>query len=143
MRMGRLLIGAAVVVSCIALAGCSVAPTFESQLTASVGEFGEGPLVLSSLDGVSGDVFLVVCPYESKSSIEERLGFDWAGAPDYSQQDAKQTIVFIDDGKVTSHAEMARDSIDFCGDAQWPALPSDTPLEVARTDQRVLIDLPS
>ena len=141
--MGRLLTGAAVMVSCIALAGCSVAPTLESQLAAAVGEFGEGPLVLSSLDGASGDDFLVVCPYESKSSIEERLGFDWSKAPDYSQQDSKQAILFIDGEKVTSHAEMTRDSIDFCGDGQWPTLPTDTPLEVTRSDQRVLVDLPT
>ena len=141
--MGRLLTSAAVVLSCVALAGCSVAPTLESQLTAALGESGEGPIVLSSLDGASGEDFLVVCPYESKSSIEERLGFDWAKAPDYSQQDSKQAILFIDDGKVTSHAEMARDSIDFCGDGQWRALPTHTPLEVTRSDQRVLVELPS
>jgi hypothetical protein len=125
----------------VALAGCSGAPAFEAELKSAVAESGDADFDLASLDAVKGTDFLVVCPYESTSSVERRLGFDWADAPDYSESDDRQAVVIVDGERVAAHAELARDEVDFCADNSWELLPVDTALAVARTSDAAVVSV--
>lgn len=131
----------------LALAGCASAGSSDpadvgGQLRAALDD-GQSALVLSSLDAADGDEFLVVCPYESTGSVDERLGFAWDDAPDYSRTDDRQTLAFIRAGEVSSHAELSRDEVDFCSGGPWDALPIDSSLPVTRTGDVVRVDEPS
>ena len=130
MRISLLI--AALAVSLVAATGCSTAPALETGLRAAAAE-GEN-FALSSIDSADGDAFLVVCPYESKESVSDRLGFAWTSAPDYAQSDDRQTVAIIGDGAVTSQAELARTEVDFCGSEPWELLPLETELTVTRAD---------
>lgn len=123
----------AIMLSLALLAGCTGTGSLESEIRSAVDRAEGGELVLSSLDAVDGTEFTVVCPYESRSSVDERLGFAWSEAPDYAQADDRQTVAVVRDGTVVSSAELARDSIDFCSDEPWPLAPIDTPLAVTRS----------
>ncbi len=116
--------------STLALAGCtqgSLESELASTISASVGE----TFALSDLKEVRGSSFLVICPYESKRSVEDRLGFRWPEAPDYSQTDDRMTIAVIDDGRVVDSAELSRASIDFCSIDSWKVRSTDTELAVS------------
>jgi len=128
----RRIIPAVVAVALLALTGCASAPSLQSELRSMITASDGGSFTLAALDSVDGSDFLVVCPYESTSSVEARLGFSWADTPDYSQVDSRQTIAFIDDGEVVSHVELRRDEVDFCSAEQWEVLPVGTALDVAR-----------
>ncbi|KQQ93960.1 hypothetical protein ASF62_07250 [Leifsonia sp. Leaf325] len=124
------------------LAGCTIAPSWESELNTALRE-SDGTIALSSLSAIDGSSFLVVCPYESVGSISDRLGFRWAGAPDYSDRDDRQTIAIVGDEEITSHVEIARDEVDFCSDTEWKVLPLDTSLTVTRSADAILVRPPS
>ncbi|MET1015684.1 hypothetical protein [Orlajensenia leifsoniae] len=128
--------------SSLLLAGCTTAPSWQSELNTALRE-SDGTVALSSLSEIEGSTFLVVCPYESVGSISDRLGFTWAGAPDYSNRDDRQTVAVVGDGEVTSHAEIPRDEVDFCSDTEWKVLPLDTSLTVTRSADAILVRPPS
>jgi hypothetical protein len=112
------------------LSACTSAPSLEAELVTTVEASGAADFSLASLDSVTGSSFLIVCPYDSMRSVEDRLGFAWDDAPDYSQSDDAQTVVVVDGAEVVSQTELARDEIDFCSEeAAWTLLPTDTPLE--------------
>lgn len=129
----------AVVASTLLLAGCSGAGSLASDLTATVDASAGGSFALADVAGVEGSGFLVVCPYESTDSIEERLGFAWDGAPDYSLADDRQTIAVIDAGEVSSSVELARAEVDFCSAGSWAVLPLDTRLAVSDSGDPVRV----
>jgi len=120
-------VGAAVL--SVVLAGCSVDSGW--QLEQAIIEAGEGGFTLSAVDAIDADAYLVICPYESKDSVQQRLGVEWPAAPDYSDVDDKQTIAFVSDGEVASHVELSRDDVDFCVTGDWPELPVGAELELA------------
>jgi hypothetical protein len=120
------------------LSGCSNASGLEAEMKAAVNG-SDDAFSLESLDAVRGAEFLVVCPYESKASVQDRLGFEWGASPDYSQADDRQTIVIVDRGEVVSHAEVQRDEVDFCAGDGWRLLPVETGLEVARSGNTALV----
>ncbi|KQX07997.1 MULTISPECIES: hypothetical protein [unclassified Leifsonia] len=128
----------AIAASSFLLAGCAIAPSWESELTTAL-EGADDSIALSSVRGIDGSAFLVVCPYESVESITDRLGFTWPGAPDYSTRDDRQTIAIVGDEEVTSSAEIPRDKVDFCSATAWKALPLDTSLTVTRSADVVLV----
>ena len=121
------------------LAGCSVAPTFETAIVASVAAAEGGLFTLSSLDEVKGEAFLVVCPYESPESVDERLGFSWRDAPDYAQSDDRQTVAIIRDDEVVSSAELDRMDVDFCAAGSWTLLPVTSELAVEKSGDTIQV----
>jgi len=123
------------------LAGCSGASSLESELIAAV-EVSDGSLVISALPSVSGSSFLIVCPYESADSVDDRLGFTWADAPDYSQSDDRQSLVIIDGGRVVTHLVLARDRVDFCSGEPWRPLLTDMELLVSPSSTPIAVTLP-
>ena len=132
---------AVIAASSFMLAGCAIAPSWESELNTALRE-SDGTIALSSLSAIEGSSFLVVCPYESVESISDRLGFTWAGAPDYSSRDDRQTVAIVGDQEVTSHAEIPRDEVDFCSDTDWRVLPVDTSLTVTRSADLIVVNPP-
>jgi len=112
------------------LVGCSPSPSLREQIERGIGAAGES---YSLADVASADAtsFLVVCPYDSQQSVNDRLGFTWADAPDLSQDDDRQVIALIDDRSVVSSAELSRDTVDFCSSDSWDVLPVDTELSVS------------
>jgi len=130
---------ASIVLASLTLAACTAAPSLESQLRAAVTAPTAETLMLSSLDAADGESFLVVCPYESKESVDDRLGFSWKHAPDYSKVDDRQTVAVIDNGAVVAHAEFGRGEVDFCTTDEWAVLPTGTELTVSRTAENVVV----
>jgi len=130
--MKKMFATTSVIVMGLLLAGCSGTSGLSSSIERAIDQ-SDTTLELSSL--VSGDVtgFLVVCPYESRDSVADRLGFDWPDGPDYAAVEDRQTIAFIEDDTITSQAELSRHEIDFCGSGKWEVLPVDTTLAVARS----------
>ena len=112
------------------LAGCSTASTFETAIVTSVAAAEGGPFTLSSVGEVKGEAFLVVCPYESQQSVNERLGFSWRDAPDYAQADDRQTVAIIRGDEVVSSAALDRSEVDFCTGDSWAVLPTTAQLTV-------------
>ena len=123
----------------LSLAGCSTASTFETAIVASVSAAEGGPFTLSSLDEVKGEAFLVVCPYESQESVDERLGFSWRDAPDYAQSDDRQTVAIIRGDDVVSSAELDRIDVDFCGAGSWTLLPVTSELAVEKSGDTIQV----
>lgn len=124
---------ATIALAALTLVGCSAAPTLETALVTSVAAAEGGPFTLSSVDEVTGEAFLVVCPYESKESVEERLGFAWPDAPDYAQADDRQTVAVIRGDEVLSSAELDRNEVDFCAAGSWTVLPVASELTVEKS----------
>ncbi|PPH44141.1 hypothetical protein C5D09_14035 [Rathayibacter sp. AY1C9] len=128
---GRRTRAAAVVLSsALLLVGCAGAadpgPAVEDAAEAAEG----GSFALAEVDGVDGSDFLVVCPYESPESVEERTGISWSG-PDRSEDEGVQTLVVLDGGEVVSTSGLDRDRADFCSGDRWEPLPLDTRLAVS------------
>ena len=136
---GRRTRAAAVVLSsALLLVGCTGAadpgpavedapgPAVEDAAEAAAG----GSFALAEVDGVDGSDFLVVCPYESPESVEERTGISWSG-PDRSEDEGVQTLVVLDGGEVVSTSGLDRDRADFCSGDRWEPLPLDTRLAVS------------
>lgn len=115
------------------LAGCASAPALAGQIEEGVAAAGE-TFSLADVASVDGTSFLVLCPYDSADSVTERLGFIWSGAPDLTQDDRRQAIAVVDEGAVTSSAQLSRDTVDFCGEGPWQLLPVDSPLTVTSDD---------
>jgi hypothetical protein len=134
---------ATITLSVLLLAGCSAEPSssssFESEVTTAAGDSAGGSFALSEIAGVTASSFLVVCPYESEASIEERLGFAWSEAPDYARSGGRQTIALVDDGEVGSSIELPRDRVDFCSAGLWEPLPTDAPLGVSASSEPLRI----
>ena len=107
------------------LIGCSSPVDLQAQLENAAAD---GSFALSQLDSVDGSSFLVICPYDSAASVDERLGFAWTDAPNLTEDDGSQVVVIVDRGEVISHEQLARDEIDFCSGDQWPVLPTTTEL---------------
>ncbi|PPG14153.1 hypothetical protein C5C74_14040 [Rathayibacter sp. AY1E8] len=128
---GRRTRAAAVVLSsALLLVGCAGAadpgPAVEDAAEAAAG----GSFALAEVDGVDGSDFLVVCPYESPESVEERTGISWSG-PDRSEDEGMQTLVVLDGGEVVTTSGLDRDRVDFCSGDRWEPLPLDTRLAVS------------
>ncbi|PPF39285.1 hypothetical protein C5B93_04380 [Rathayibacter sp. AY1A2] len=128
---GRRTRAAAVVLSsALLLVGCAGAadpgPAVEDAAEAAAG----GSFALAEVDGVDGSDFLVVCPYESPESVEERTGISWSG-PDRSEDEGMQTLVVLDGGEVVTTSGLDRDRADFCSGDRWEPLPLDTRLAVS------------
>ncbi|PPG92831.1 hypothetical protein C5C39_02140 [Rathayibacter sp. AY1F3] len=128
---GRRTRAAAVVLSsALLLVGCARAadpgPAVEDAAEAAAG----GSFALAEVDGVDGSDFLVVCPYESPESVEERTGISWSG-PDRSEDEGVQTLVVLDGGEVVTTSGLDRDRADFCSGDRWEPLPLDTRLAVS------------
>jgi hypothetical protein len=87
---------------------------------------------LSEADGIEGRAFLVICPYESVESIEDRLGIDW-NVSDSSENEGVQTIAILNDSETVTTIELSRASVDFCSAGRWGLLPLDTRLAVAES----------
>jgi hypothetical protein len=130
---------ASIALAALTLAGCSAAPTLETALVTSVAAAEGGSFTLSSVDEVTGEAFLVVCPYESKESVEERLGFAWRDAPDYAQTDDRQTVATISGNEVLSSSELDRSEVDFCAAGSWSVLPVDSELTVEKSGDTVQV----
>ena len=137
--MRKLRLAAVALLPAIALAGCATAVPFHAELEKTISQSEGGSFRLSDLADAEGTHFLVACPYESPSSIEARLGFAWADAPDYSAADDKQTVVITDGKTVVSRAELDRDSADFCVGDRWSLLPVDSVLRVTRTSDSLVV----
>jgi len=122
-------------VPALLLAGCAGVPSLQAEVKTALIDARDDSIVLDSLDSVNGTDFLVVCPYESESSIADRLGFTWDDAPDYSQVDDRQTIAIVNEGRVVNQAELSRADADFCSDGEWGLLPTSTELRVTRSGE--------
>jgi hypothetical protein len=72
------------------------------------------------------DTVTVVCPYESASDVEARLGTSAAGIPDLSRSDDRQVIVFLSSGRIASTDSTGRGGVDLCGSGTWPVLTAET-----------------
>lgn len=131
--------GSVALLSAALVTGCAAATSLGSELKTVIAQSEGGGFQLSDLDTAKGSRFLVACPYESRASIEDRLGFSWSDAPDYSQSDDVQSIIITDENAVTSHTELARDAGDFCSDGQWELSPIDTNLSVARSADSLVV----
>jgi hypothetical protein len=125
---------AAVIVlsSALLLVGCAGAADPGSAVEDAAEAAAGGSFALSEVDGVDGSDFLVVCPYESPESVEERTGISWSG-PDRSEDEGVQTLVVLDGGEVESTSGLGRDRVDFCSGDRWEPLPLDTRLTVSGT----------
>jgi hypothetical protein len=131
----------AVALAVFALSWCSSAPNLKTELQAAVAGSSDAPFRLSSLDAAKGSNFLVVCPYESTASVEERLGFEWNDAPDYSDADDLQAIIEVEGDDVVSRTEFRRDEIDFCAGDDWELIPVDTALALSGSDGVTLVSV--
>jgi len=69
----------------IVLAACSSA---SDDLVEAIEATGGPDVSLAEAFDTDADSYLFLCPYESRDAMEDRLGFDWPEAPDYSDQDA-------------------------------------------------------
>ena len=123
------------------LAGCSAGSGLASEVETAA-EQADATLALSTVATDDVTEFLVVCPYESKESVTDRLGFDWNDAPDYALVDDRQTIAFITDGRVSARAELSRGKVDFCRTGQWTVLPVDASLGVTRSGEVTSVAAP-
>lgn len=139
--MKRFLLPVTAIFAGLALTGCATSASLQQEVENAVSRSEGGSFQLSDLSTIDGSHFLVACPYESASSIEERLGFDWADAPDYSKTDDRQTIIIIDDGTVASYAELDRGTKDFCAAGQWSVLSIDSTLSVTRVSDSLVVSV--
>jgi hypothetical protein len=134
---------ATILLSTLLLSGCASGADGPSgraaDVTSAALEATGTTFALSDLDTVRGDEFLVLCPYESPEAAEDRLGFAWPDAPDYSQDDSRQSIAFVADGEIESAIELSREDVDFCSDGPWNLLPVSTELTVSDTRDPVSI----
>ena len=116
------------------LSGCSSASEFPDALDHAVAT-SDGALSLEGLLDAGVDHYLVVCPYESASSVRERIGFEWDEAPDLSGTDSVQVVVQLNKGRVAEPRRLARTPVDFCrGSEAWQVLPIAAILPVSAGD---------
>lgn len=109
------------------LAGCA-GSSFTDRFTAQIETNNGADVELA--DVVDGDSFLVVCPYDTK--IGERLGFEWAEAPDTFSSDDSQTVVVVDDGTVKSSHRIWLGDIHLCGADIRDLIALDEPLDFSQ-----------
>jgi hypothetical protein len=110
------------------LAGCS-GSSFTDRLTTHI-ETNDGTDVRLADVIDDGDSFLVVCPYDT--NIGERLGFEWAEAPDTFRSDDSQTVVVVDDGRVKSSHRIWLGDIHLCAADMRELSALDEPLDFSQ-----------
>lgn len=123
------------------LVGCSSSPSLGERIEKGV-DAGDESFALAEVAPADATSFLVVCPYDSKQSVNDRLGFTWTDAPDLSQNDDRQVIALIEDRTVVSSAELSRDIVDFCSSDSWEVLPLDTELSVSTEGRTSVVSAP-
>lgn len=141
--MKRLAVALALLATAL-LCGCvDGGVPFERQLAEEAATSPSDGFRLSQVDGLTEDQFLVVCPYDSQSSVEERLGFAWKGAPNTSN-DAEQYLALVHDGRVSRALTLNRSTIDFCSsDRDWILLHAHAVLDVTKRGNVFIIEPPA
>lgn len=106
---------AAVLVAVLWVAGCSSAPSFQSQVQerAASGEAFELP---SQVEGSQWEELLVLCPYASPPASVDGALAQAAATIDTGATDSSQWLLFRTGDTVTT-VTLERTSIDFCSDA--------------------------
>ena len=123
------------------LAGCASSAPLGEQIEQGVAAAGDS-FSLAEVASVEGTSFLVLCPYDSEESVNERLGFVWSGSPDLSRDDSRQTIAVVDDGAVVQSAELSRGSVDLCAGEPWELQPVTAVLPVTVEDGVAVVSAP-
>jgi len=111
-----------------AVTGCS-GTGFTDRFTDEIeSSNGTGVALAGVVD--EGDSFLIVCPYDT--DIDERLGFEWADAPETFSSESFQTIAVVDDGAVESSHSIWFGDIHLCGADMRDLISVDEPLDFSQ-----------
>jgi hypothetical protein len=109
-------------VVCGTLSACSDGPhNLKSDVT-SLSDTG-AQLDVGDRTDEPWDAFLVVCPYQTETELQARLGAEVDGLPDLSRNDDQQAIVFLASGNIVAVDTSARTEVDLCSTGSWPVLP--------------------
>lgn len=129
--MKKLILAGCAVLIGVAVAGCSSA---SDQLVASIEAADAQSVSLADVYDSTADSYLFLCPYESRYAMEDRLGFAWPDAPDYSMQDHKQGIALVT-GKEVDLIELSLSEVDLCT-SEDPLTPMSQTLEFTQGSDR-------
>ncbi|QJU55377.1 hypothetical protein SCB71_20360 [Herbiconiux sp. KACC 21604] len=144
MRRARGIGLAVLLIATLSCAGCGTDRGFDDQVIAVLQDTGRSRLTIRELGAPAGGEFLVVCPYETADSVEQRLGFVWSDAPDLRETDALQALITLDeDHDVASFTTFSRSRVDFCSEGRmWNLVPNEEELEVVDSSTTLEVLLP-
>ncbi|GGM35285.1 hypothetical protein [Microbacterium saperdae] len=137
MKHGTMLTATTTIALTVTLTGCT---SNDSDLAAQVLDAipttsaTQVTLELAEIRPGGWDSYLVVCPYETLESVNERLGFTWDDGPDLTLDDAHQILVLTDADAIEEYATLDRNRIDLCTTEQWSLTEKATPITLIEQD---------
>lgn len=128
---------AATLALAVALTGCaSTGNDLAGQVLDAVPDVSDTDttLELAEIHPGDWDSYLVICPYETPESVNDRLGFTWNDTPDLTLKDSQQVLVLTSAGTVEETAILDRDRLDLCATSPWPLTDKTTPITLSNHD---------